>query len=169
MERVIPSLVTAVQSPFSLAAATLALAAWIVRIWIVTRPQSQARAIVAQYESDAERNRALTSLLGFSPPAGLRRNDLLPWVRLQLAHKNRGLLLLGYIATLLFLSIVAVTALNQSNPTPPKPEKPLPLQPIGVRATEYFQPPYGLAYYRLGGHQVELPAYPRPVQKLDRA
>jgi len=97
----------AASSPLAFAAYVCVVVAWVARIWIVTGPRQRAERILAQFNEDRARSIALKDLLGASPPLGLKKSEIMDWVRAKSSENTRGYLLVAYLATLLSVVIVA--------------------------------------------------------------
>lgn len=101
----------AATSTASLAAYAVVVAAWALRAWLKYQPQHQAKQILKMYKSDAERTRALVTLLGSAPPKALEGDQILKWVALQTTQRTRYLVVFAYLATLLTAIVVVGMAL----------------------------------------------------------
>ncbi len=114
------ALPSAASSPYALAAYALVLAAWVLNAWQAQKPQKETRRILATFKSDGERRQALADLLGVQPPAGLAKNQILDWVRLQSSGRNKTYLLIAYLATLAAILVVVVVALARGDRAGPR-------------------------------------------------
>ncbi len=106
------ALPAAATSPYAYAAYALALIAWVVTLWLRLRPQRETQKILADFNDEGERNRALTVLLGQAPPKGLARTEILDWVRIQSQDKTKGYLLVAYLALVFAVIVIVVVALT---------------------------------------------------------
>jgi hypothetical protein len=106
------ALPAAATSPYAYAAYALALTAWVVTLWLRLRPQRETQKILADFNDEGERNRALTVLLGQAPPKGLAKTEILEWVRIQSQDKTKGYLLVGYLALVFAVIVIVVVALT---------------------------------------------------------
>jgi hypothetical protein len=109
------ALPSAATSPYAFAAYALALGAWVINAWQGQKPQKESRKILETFKSDGERRKALADLLGVQPPPGLAKAEILEWVRLQSAGRNKTYVLVAYLATLAAILVIVVVALT-SNP-----------------------------------------------------
>jgi hypothetical protein len=106
----------AATSTIALAAYVVVVLAWTFRIWLKQRLQDKAAKILAQFDSDAERNEALDKLLARRPPPGLPRKDLMRWAALQTRHRSRILVVIAYLSTLTAAIVIVGMALFQPTP-----------------------------------------------------
>jgi hypothetical protein len=115
-------------SPLAYVAYVCVIAAWLARAWIVNAPTQRARQILAEFDDDRERATALIDLLGSRPPPGLKRSDIMEWVRVKSAEKARGYIVLAYLATLTAVVVIVGLAsftylTNKRPPSHPVPTK----------------------------------------------
>lgn len=111
MPTFLDNLTAASQSTIALVAYLAVVMAWFLRFWVGGRPQRKAKEILSLYSSDAERTRALGSLLGNEPPSGLKKEEILAWVALQGKHQSRSMLIVAYLATLFAVIVIIGMAL----------------------------------------------------------
>ncbi len=105
--------------PLALVGYAVIAAAWVLRAWLATRPQRQAKEILSQYQNDSDRLAALRELTGTQPPTTLRRADTLEWLKIRAKNQGRIMLLAAYLATLLVtIAIVSVAFQRADDPDP---------------------------------------------------
>jgi hypothetical protein len=99
-------------SAYALAGYVVVVIGWVVRGWLVRRPQTKAIAILEQYRDDAERTTALKELMHSAPPAGIRQSEIISWVQLKAKEQTKLLLFLAYIATLATATTIVTVSLK---------------------------------------------------------
>lgn len=111
MEEFLMHLGDAAKSTIALVAYVVVIVAWSLRAWLKDQPQRKAEKILAQYGSDAKRTIALKALLGTDPPKGMKKEDILLWVKLQTRYRSRFLLAVAYLSTLVAVVVIVGMAL----------------------------------------------------------
>jgi hypothetical protein len=106
----------AAKSPLGFAAYALVIGAWLLRTWLLTNPQRQARKILEQFKDDHQKRlEALVEIFHEQPPKGLTGNKaILEWAKLKSRDRARVLLVVAWLATavavLVFLIAIKVKA-----------------------------------------------------------
>jgi hypothetical protein len=78
---------------------------------MLNNPQQQAKSIIASFTNDRDRAHALGTLLGEKPPAGLKGEAIIDWVRIKVRQNAYRYLVLAYLCTLVtFTTIIALAA-----------------------------------------------------------
>jgi hypothetical protein len=103
-------------SPWALIGYIVVVGAWVVRSYVLARPQRRAREILQLYSSDAQRTKALEELMGSSPPRGLQKAQILDWVAIQAKAQNRLFLLIAYVSTLIMGTVIVGLAVYHAQP-----------------------------------------------------
>jgi hypothetical protein len=116
---------TASTSPLALSAYAMVIAAWLVRTWLLLRPQRKAETILALYTDDKQRLAALRTMFDKDPPPGLPKHELLEWVRVSNNAKNRLFLLIAYVATLAAVVLVVGMAIQLASTSRPGDKPPV--------------------------------------------
>ena len=111
LKSLLSSLKDVAGSPWALIGYVVVVAAWVVRSYVLARPQRRAREILQLYSSDTQRTKALEELMGSAPPRGLQEAQTLDWVKIQAKAQNRLFLLIAYVSTLIMGTIIVGIAI----------------------------------------------------------
>ncbi len=116
LKSLLSSLKDVAGSPWALIGYIVVIGAWVVRSYLLARPQRRAREILQLYSSDAQRTKALEELVGSAPPRGIQQEQILDWVRIQAKAQNRSFLLIAYVSTLIMATVVIGLAIYHAQP-----------------------------------------------------
>jgi hypothetical protein len=116
INRLLYSLKDVAASPWALIGYVVVVGAWVVRTYLLARPQRRAREILQLYSADAQRTRALEELMGSAPPRGLKEAQVLDWVKIQAKAKTKILLLIAYVSTLVMGTVTVGLAIYHAQP-----------------------------------------------------
>jgi|SoiMethySBSTD1v2_1073268.scaffolds.fasta_scaffold05286_3 hypothetical protein len=112
MNAFLHALPTAATSPYAFAAYVVLVAAWVVTVWLRNQPYRKSLEIVKTFKDDRERNKSLAQLLGDSPPAHLKNDQILDWLKIKSSEKTRAYLLIGVVAVLITVTVIVVVAMT---------------------------------------------------------
>jgi hypothetical protein len=87
---------------------------WVLRSWLLFRPQQKAKEILQSFDTDKERISALKSLLGVEPPSALRSHDILEWTRIYAKERTKIIYLIAFISTLITVVLITGMAIYKS-------------------------------------------------------
>jgi hypothetical protein len=116
INRLLSSLKDVASSPWALIGYVVVVGAWVVRTYLLAKPQRRAREILQLYSADAQRTKALEELMGSAPPRGLKESQVLDWVKIQTKARTKVLLLIAYISTLVMSTVVVGLAIYHAQP-----------------------------------------------------
>ena len=115
MQQLIDALPTAATSPLALVAYIVVAGVWLTYAYLRFKPLRKAESILQRFDEDKPRIDALRELTGDAPPAGLKRSEIMQWVRSQSQSRLYVLLLVAYISTLVaFLAVFAIAFATES-------------------------------------------------------
>jgi hypothetical protein len=116
INRLLSSLKDVAGSPWALIGYVVVVGAWVVRTYLLAKPQREAREILRLYSADTQRTRALEELMGSAPPRGLKDSQVLDWVKIQARAKTKVLMLIAYVSTLVMGTVIVGLAIYHAQP-----------------------------------------------------
>jgi hypothetical protein len=116
LNRLLSSLKDVASSSWALIGYVVVVGAWVVRTYLLAKPQRRAREILQLYSADAQRTKALEELMGSAPPRGLQESQILDWVKIQTKAKSKAPLLIAYISTLVMSTVFVGLAIYHAQP-----------------------------------------------------